>query len=74
MISAATRGGDALGEITISGTSVDCTIYYGDEDPQLDTGAGIYTGGKIPGEVARFWWLATRQPISAILSMPRTVQ
>ena len=42
--------GDALGEITISGTSVDCTIYYGDEDPQLDTGAGIYTGGKIPGE------------------------
>ena len=66
--------GDALGEITISGTSVDCTIYYGDEDPQLDTGAGIYTGARSPVRVARFWWLATRQPISAILSMPRTVQ
>lgn len=42
--------GDVLGEIRISGTSVDCTIYYGDDAPQLDAGAGIYTGGKIPGE------------------------
>ena len=42
--------GDALGEIKISGTSVDCTLYYGDEDAQLDAGAGIYPGSKIPGE------------------------
>ena len=27
--------GDALGEIKISGTSVDCALYYGDEDAQL---------------------------------------
>lgn len=42
--------GEALGEIKISGTSVDCTLYYGDEDAQLDAGAGIYPGSKIPGE------------------------
>ena len=46
----APSAGDALGEIKISGTSVDCTLYYGDEDAQLDAGAGIYPGSKIPGE------------------------
>ena len=33
--------GDALGEITISGTSVDCTIYYGDEFEHAQNGAMI---------------------------------
>ena len=42
--------GTALGTVQISGTAVNCTIYYGDDDPELDAGAGIYPGGKIPGE------------------------
>lgn len=42
--------GTLWAEIKISGTSVDCTLYYGDEDAQLDAGAGIYPGSKIPGE------------------------
>ena len=44
--------GENLGTVTISGTRVDCAIYYGDADAQLNAGAGIYMGqgGKLPGE------------------------
>ncbi len=44
--------GENLGTVAISGTNVDCDIYYGDSDAQLNAGAGIYMGqgGKLPGE------------------------
>ena len=42
--------GENYGRLTISGTAVDCNLYYGDSERELSAGAGTYTGGKIPGE------------------------
>ena len=42
--------GDALGSLTIGGTAVDCTLYYGDSDDLLKQGAGLYTGAGLPGQ------------------------
>lgn len=42
--------GEALGSIQIDGTSVNCTLYFGDGSRELHAGAGIWTGGKIPGQ------------------------
>ena len=42
--------GEALGSIRIGGTSVDCTLYFGDGSAQRHAGAGIWAGGKIPGQ------------------------
>ena len=42
--------GEAYGHLTISGTAVDCDLYYGDSEAQMSKGAGTYTGAHIPGE------------------------
>ena len=45
--------GDVYGRITISGTTVDAPVYYGDDTPQLNRGVGTYkddSGVGIPGE------------------------
>lgn len=42
--------GEAYGSLTISGTAVDCALYYGDSEVQFAGGAGTYTGACIPGE------------------------
>lgn len=42
--------GAELGRLTIGGTAVDCTLYYGDGDDQLHQGAGLYTGACLPGQ------------------------
>lgn len=42
--------GEAYGRLTISGTEVDCDLYYGDSEAQMSKGAGTYTGAHIPGE------------------------
>ena len=42
--------GEAYGSVTISGTAVDCALYYGDSEVQFACGAGTYTGACIPGE------------------------
>lgn len=42
--------GKTYGTLKISGTSVDCALYYGDDDPELNAGAGTYTDACIPGE------------------------
>ncbi len=42
--------GEALGQLQIDGTAVNCTLYYGDNEAQIHAGAGIWEGGKIPGE------------------------
>lgn len=42
--------GKAYGTLKISGTSVDCALYYGDDDPELNAGAGTYPETCIPGE------------------------
>lgn len=42
--------GEAYGRLTISGTKVDCDLYYGDSEAQLSKGGGTYTGAKIPGQ------------------------
>ncbi len=41
--------GDLYGKVTVSGTTVDCNLYYGDGDSQLYGGAGTYTGAQLPG-------------------------
>ncbi len=41
--------GDKFARITISGTEVDCDLYYGDTKAILKKGAGQYTGSKLPG-------------------------
>ena len=41
--------GDKFARITISGTTVDCDLYYGDTKAILKKGAGQYTGSKLPG-------------------------
>lgn len=42
--------GDKIGHLTISGTVVDCDVFWGDSEAQFAQGAGIYTGSHIPGE------------------------
>ena len=42
--------GDRIGQIVIDGTSVDAPVYYGDSNTEQNKGAGIYTGGWIPGQ------------------------
>lgn len=42
--------GDQIGHLTISGTAVDCDVYFGDSENEFSRGAGIYAGACIPGE------------------------
>lgn len=42
--------GDEMGRLSIEGTAVDCTLYYGDSTTEFSKGAGLYTGTGIPGE------------------------
>lgn len=45
--------GDRYGRITVSGTTVDAPLYYGDANAQLNAGVGTYKDDKrvgIPGE------------------------
>lgn len=44
------ESGDYLGHLTVSGTTVDCDVYYGDSEAEFSKGAGTYKGAKIPGE------------------------
>lgn len=44
------EAGDKLGHLTVSGTAVDCDVYYGDSETEFSKGAGTYKGAKIPGE------------------------
>ena len=44
------QAGDYLGHLTVSGTAVDCDVYYGDSDTEFEKGAGTFKGAKIPGE------------------------
>lgn len=41
--------GDLYGTVSISGTSVNCNLYWGDSENELHAGAGTFTGGQIPG-------------------------
>ena len=42
--------GENYGRLTISGTRVDCNLYYGDSETQFSGGAGTYTGACVPGQ------------------------
>lgn len=42
--------GEEYGHLTISGTAVDCGLYYGDSEVEFSGGAGTYMGACIPGE------------------------
>lgn len=42
--------GENYGRLTISGTAVDCNLYYGDTEAELALGAGTYRQTCIPGE------------------------
>lgn len=44
------ESGSALGSLSLDGTGVDCTLFYGDADEQLEQGAGLYTGSHLPGQ------------------------
>lgn len=44
------ESGDLLGHLTVSGTTVDCDVYYGDSESEFKKGAGTYKGAHIPGE------------------------
>lgn len=44
------QAGDKLGHLTISGTAVDCDVYYGDSETEFSKGAGTFRGARIPGE------------------------
>lgn len=44
------EAGDKLGHLTVSGTAVDCDVYYGDSETEFSKGAGIFRGANIPGE------------------------
>lgn len=46
------EAGERLGRLSIAGTAVDCALYYGDADAQLELGAGLYTGAGLPGQGA----------------------
>jgi len=41
--------GDLYAHITISGTTVDAPVYWGDSERELNKGAGTYMGGWLPG-------------------------
>lgn len=41
--------GDKFAHLAISGTQVDCDVYYGDSKAILKKGAGQYSGSKLPG-------------------------
>lgn len=42
--------GENYGRLTISGTAVDCNLYYGDSESELALGAGTYRQTCVPGE------------------------
>lgn len=45
--------GDQFGQISVSGTTVNAPLFYGDDNPSLNRGAGVYVeslGAGIPGE------------------------
>ena len=44
--------GDKIGRIRVEGTEVDCDLYWGDDTPQFDAGAGCNAGNGcvLPGE------------------------
>ena len=42
--------GELYGKVSIPGTSVECNLYYGDDNTQLHAGAGTFAGAQIPGE------------------------
>ena len=42
--------GENYGRLTISGTAVDCNLYYGDTESELALGAGTYRQTYVPGE------------------------
>lgn len=42
--------GEMYGTVAISGTSVNCNLYFGDGDAELNAGAGTFTGAQIPGQ------------------------
>lgn len=44
------ESGAALGSLSVDGTGVDCTLFYGDADEQLEQGAGLYPGSHLPGQ------------------------
>lgn len=44
------ESGDLLGHLTVSGTTVDCDVYYGDSESEFKKGAGTFKGAHIPGE------------------------
>lgn len=48
--SAFPKEGEAYGTLRISGTSVDCQLYYGDGDAELNAGAGTYMSTCLPGQ------------------------
>ena len=41
--------GDLYANITISGTSVDSPVFWGDSERELNKGVGTYMGGWLPG-------------------------
>lgn len=43
------KNGGNIGTVSVSDTSVNCDIYFGDGDGLLNAGVGIYAGGGIPG-------------------------
>lgn len=42
--------GELYGTVRVSGTSVNCNLYYGDNETELNAGAGTFTGAQIPGQ------------------------
>ena len=43
------RLGELYANITISGTTVDAPVYWGDSEIELNKGVGTYAGGWLPG-------------------------
>lgn len=41
--------GDQYGQLTVSGTTIDAPVFWGDDVPQLNAGIGTYMGGDLPG-------------------------
>lgn len=44
------KEGELYGTVVVSGTGVNCNLYYGDDQDQLKAGAGTYMGTQIPGQ------------------------
>lgn len=42
--------GELYGRVAISGTAVECNLYYGDSEQELHAGAGTFAGAQIPGQ------------------------